>query len=73
MKERFEELLSSVNREGIDKLIEFIRKSDFYTAPASTRFHGSCESGLLEHSLNAYDCLDGKWQNPIWHEALKKH
>lgn len=60
MKERFEQLLSSVNREGIDKLLEFIRKSDFYTAPASTRFHGAKEGGLLEHSLNVYDCLDKK-------------
>lgn len=60
MKERFEQLLSSVQREGMDKLLEFIRKSDFYTAPASTRFHGAKEGGLLEHSLNVYDCLERK-------------
>ena len=47
----FEELLGSVNREGMDRLLEFIRKSDFYKAPASTRFHSSCEGGLLYHSL----------------------
>lgn len=77
MKERFENLLSSVNREGISKLIEFIQKSDFYTAPASTRFHGAYECGLLEHSLNVYDCLynkvgiyDGVHEN-IWHEPLE--
>ncbi len=50
--ERFESLLLSCNRDGMDKLLEFIRKSDFYTAPASTRFHNCHEGGLLEHSLN---------------------
>lgn len=35
---RFEELMSGVNREGKDALMDYIRKSDFYTAPASTNF-----------------------------------
>ncbi len=60
MKERFEQLLSSVQRDGIDKLLDFIRRSDFYTAPASTKHHGAYEGGLLEHSLNVFDCLDKK-------------
>ena len=38
----------------LDYLIE---KTDFFTAPASTRFHGAYEGGLLEHSLNVYECL----------------
>lgn len=71
MKERFEELLMSVDRDGMDKLIDFIRKSDFYTAPASTRFHGAKEGGLLEHSLNVYTCMQSKAYNPIWDEYLK--
>ena len=44
-------------REGADKLLDYLKKSDFFTAPASARFHGSYEGGLLEHSLNTYDCL----------------
>lgn len=56
---RFEAELSSVQRPGMDKLLNFIRKSDFYTAPASTRFHLSCEGGLLQHSLNVLDALRG--------------
>ena len=56
-KERFISLLNSTGREGIDKLINFLEKTDFFTAPASTRFHSSCEGGLLQHSLNVYDCL----------------
>lgn len=71
MIERFETLLKSTNREGMDKLLEFIRKSDFYTAPASTRFHSCHEKGLLEHSLNVYDCLISKKNNPIWAEVFK--
>ena len=56
-KERFIELLRSTKREGIEKLIDFLEKTDFFTAPASTRFHSSYEGGLLQHSLNVYDCL----------------
>lgn len=60
MKEKFIELLRSTNREGIEDLIAFLDKTDFYTAPASTRFHGSFEGGLLEHSLKVYEILDYK-------------
>ena len=43
--------LSGCNREGMDKLILWLqRETDFLTAPASTRFHGSYRGGLLEHS-----------------------
>lgn len=60
-KERFEELLSKASeRHGFDGLMNYIHKSDFYTAPASTKFHLSCEGGLLQHSLNVYDALIGK-------------
>lgn len=38
-------------------MIAWLEKSDFFTAPASTRFHGNYEGGLLEHSLNVYNCL----------------
>lgn len=49
----------NITRGGADKLLEYLLsdKSDFFTAPASTRFHGSYEGGLLEHSLNVYHCL----------------
>lgn len=47
----------NIHREGADKLLDYMLKSDFFTAPASTRFHGSYEGGLLEHSLNVYHCL----------------
>ena len=56
---RFEAEMSKVNRPGVDKLMKYIQGSDFYTAPASTKFHLSCEGGLLQHSLNVLDALRG--------------
>ena len=57
-QERFIQIYKEkITREGADKLLEFLMKSDFFTAPASTRYHGACEGGLLQHSLNVYDCL----------------
>ena len=47
----------NIKRCGADKLLEYLEKSDFFTAPSSTRFHGSYEGGLCQHSLNVYHCL----------------
>ena len=63
MKEKFINLLKEVDREGIDNLLEFLDSSDFYKAPASTRFHGNKEEGLLEHSLKVYELLSDKVKN----------
>lgn len=56
-KKVFLELCSKINRDGIDKLLAWLEKSDFFTCPASTRFHGAYAGGLLEHSLNVYSEL----------------
>lgn len=56
-KERFISLCSCINRDGIDELMKWIEESDFYIAPASSRYHGNYSGGLLEHSLNVYDEL----------------
>lgn len=49
----------NITRRGADRLLEWLDSdaSDFFTAPSSTRFHGSYEGGLVEHSLNVYECL----------------
>lgn len=60
MKEQIIELLKSTNREGMDNLIEFLEKSDFFKAPASTKFHGNHEGGLAEHSFKVYEILKQK-------------
>ena len=60
MEERFISIFKSkIRREGADRLLDFLcsDNSDFFTAPASTQYHGAYPGGLLEHSLNVYDCL----------------
>ena len=47
-----------VARPGADRLLDWLdNKTDFFTCPASTRFHGACEGGLCMHSLNVYHAL----------------
>lgn len=64
MKERYLELLRTIKREGMEELIKYIENSDFFTAPASTKFHGDHEGGLVEHSLKVYDILCEKIKKP---------
>ena len=47
----FMTLLRSTGREGIGKLLSYLEKSDFFEAPASTKFHGNYEGALCVHSL----------------------
>lgn len=44
----------NIKRTGIAKILESLEKSDFYTAPASTRFHDSEEGGLVNHSVKVF-------------------
>ncbi len=61
-KEEFEHALTeNVTRPGVAKLLEWINTTDFYSAPASTRFHGACECGLVMHSLNVYHVLMSRY------------
>lgn len=55
-----ETLTENVKRPGIDRIVKFLnsKSCDFFKAPASTRFHGSYEGGLAEHSMNVYYCLN---------------
>lgn len=58
LKTEFTELLQGVNRDGINKLMQWLEnKTDFYTAPASSQFHGAFEGGLLLHSIAVYKYL----------------
>ena len=53
-KAEFIELLRSTKREGIENLIKWLEKSDFFTAPSSTIYHNDFPGGLCAHSLNVY-------------------
>ena len=43
-----------IKRNGIEDFLNWLKGTDFFKAPASTKFHGAYEGGLLEHSLNVY-------------------
>jgi len=73
-KEKCIELIQkNIKREGVDKLLEWLETSDFFTCPASVRFHSNVEGGLCGHSLNVYNrfinLLENeygeKWQDTI--------
>lgn len=73
LKERFLEIYrTNIKREGADKLLEYLLSpaSDFFTAPASSKFHSAYEGGLCEHSLNVYDCLVAYLDSPIAKERF---
>ena len=58
MKGRFIEIYKEhITKYGSDKLLEWLEDSDFFTAPASTRFHLCREGGLVEHSVHVYERL----------------
>lgn len=78
-KDKFLEIFDKyITREGAEKLKEFLISSDFFTAPASTKFHSAFEGGLCEHSVNTYDRLlynvqkeyGENWQNFYSHESV---
>lgn len=55
LRNEFESIVESkINRDGIKDLMQWLDGTDFFTAPASTRFHGSYEGGLVKHSLAVY-------------------
>lgn len=53
-KELFKSILTKTNREKIDVVLDEIEKLGFFTAPASSSYHGNYPGGLVEHSLNVY-------------------
>lgn len=51
-RELFISIMKQVERPGVDELLAWLEGTDFYSAPASTRFHGSYPGGLVYHTLN---------------------
>ena len=69
MKEQFIEIYTKyIKRPGADKLLEWLKTTDFFTAPASTRFHLSREGGLVEHSIGVFKRL----KDLYYHEGLNE-
>ena len=57
MKQQFLQLLRSTNRQGIENVINWLEESDFFTAPASTKYHCACENGLVMHSVSVFNTM----------------
>lgn len=55
-REKFMELMRKTERAGVEDMLKWLDTTDFYSAPASTRYHGSYPGGLVQHTLNvAYE------------------
>lgn len=58
MKDEFIKIFKeNIHRDGADKLLDWLEKSDFFAAPASTKYHSAFEGGLCKHSVNVYNRL----------------
>lgn len=53
----------NIKRSGSNELLEWLLKTDFFTAPASTKFHCACNGGLVQHSVSVYNVLMNKHFN----------
>lgn len=62
-KEKFKKICSQwIKRNGLQELLEWLEETDFYEAPASTRFHLMCEGGLCRHSINVFNRLKSEYE-----------
>lgn len=71
LKDKFVEIYKeNISRPGSERLLDYLLSdsSDFFTAPASTRYHGAYEGGLCEHSINVYECM----KNYLERERVKE-
>ena len=58
LQQEFEQLARKyIHRDGVNELLTWLAETDFYRAPASARYHGAYEGGLVMHSLNVYSQL----------------
>ena len=64
-QEEFEDIFrSKVTREGSAAFLEWLSKTDFFTAPASTKFHCACPCGLVQHSVSVYRTMVERYFDP---------
>ncbi|MBS5733580.1 MAG: hydrolase [Clostridiales bacterium] len=75
-REKFLKLYrENIHRPGADALLDYLCSPacDFFTAPASTRYHGAYAGGLCEHSINVYECLKDYLKRPRVQELYHLH
>ncbi len=66
----FEAYNQNITREGADRLLAWLDKTDFFTAPASTKYHSAVEGGLCAHSLNVYKAITNRFKGEHSDETL---
>lgn len=72
-KENFISIVrANIKRDGIENLIDWLNKSDFFTAPSSTRFHGNYEGGYVNTRLMYITFLRNFLVNLIFLSYTKK-
>lgn len=60
-KKKFLGVLRQCTRSGIEELISFLEnETDFFLAPASSKYHNNCKGGLVDHSLQVYNEFGNK-------------
>ncbi len=79
MREEFEKIfVTYIKRDGAKELLDYLGKSDFFTTPASAKYHCAYRGGLCEHSVNVYRRLLGyvreeygeSWEKTYSHESV---
>lgn len=57
-QEEFIEIYNKyITRQGADELLEWLKRTDFFTAPASSKYHCACENGLVMHSVSVFNTM----------------
>lgn len=69
-QEYIDEFKKAITRQGSAELLEWMQTTDFFTAPASSKFHSAYEGGLCEHSLNVYKVMIGRYNNGQPNESM---
>lgn len=73
-KQRFLNICQSeIHRDGLKNLLEWLASADFFSAPASTKYHGAYEGGLCQHALDVYDYalrIAPLYDKPLSRESL---
>lgn len=79
IKEEFLQIYyDKIERPGSEELLDYLERSDFFAAPASTVNHSAFEGGLCHHSVNVYNRFvrllemeyGDEWQKVISEESV---
>ncbi len=69
-QEYIDEYKKAIFRQGSQELLEWMKNTDFFSAPASSKFHSAYEGGLCDHSLNVYKAMINRYNNGAPDESM---